>query len=316
MLKKELASAKLLPLKGLPLLGVCGGKATNRKAFIAGVLKKCEALHISCTVFKLQVPVTENVCDQLRVLCQQYDAVLVESQIPVRFHHLWLGDICGGNPGQLFTVGPSELGWDSVIEKIVNWLRRQWLATPVWGCVLVGGKSRRMGRAKHLICHQGKTWVERTVEVLQQQVEKVVISGAGELPDSLGEMDRIADIEGLAGPIAGILAALRYQPEVSWLVVACDLPEMNEQALQWLLSHRNIGRHAILADLEGNGRVEPLLAYYDYRCRKAVENIIAAGSLRINRLQGVPGVFTDQPPERLRKCWRNINTPRDLERHR
>nr|WP_269755867.1 molybdenum cofactor guanylyltransferase [Desulfogranum marinum] len=181
---------------------------------------------------------------------------------------------------------------------------------------MVGGKSRRMGRAKHLIRHQGKTWLERTVEVLQNQTKKVVVSGAGELPDSLAELDQIADVEGLAGPIAGILAALRYQPEVSWLIVACDLPEMNEQALQWLLSRRRIGRHAVLADLEGNGRVEPLLAYYDYRCRKAVEDIVAAGSLRINRLQGVPGVFIDQPPASLRRCWRNINTPSDLARHR
>lgn len=316
MLEKSLIPVKLQPLRTLPLLGVCGGEAAHREAFITGVQERCQTLQISCAVFKLQGSVTEKVNDHLHILCQQYDAVLVESQFPVTFNHLWLGDIGGGNPGRVFTVGPEGLRCDGVIEKVVNWLSRRWLDVPVWGCVLVGGKSRRMGRAKHLICDQGKTWVERTVEVLQHQVEEVVISGAGELPDSLAELDRVPDIEGLAGPIAGILAALRYKPEVSWLIVACDLPEMNEQALQWLLSCRKIGRHAILADLEGNGKVEPLLAYYDYRCRKAVEDIVAAGSLRINRLQGVPGVFTDQPPELLRRCWRNINTPRDLARHR
>lgn len=316
MLGKNQVSVKLQSLATLPLLGVCGGAAGQRGAFIAGVLEKCETLHISCAVFQLQVLVTQKVSDQLHALSQQHDAVLVESKLPVTFNHLWLGDTDGANSGQLFTVGQGDLYSGGVIEKVVNWLSRRWLDAPIWGCVLVGGKSRRMGRAKHLIRHLGKTWVERTVEVLQHQVENVVISGAGQLPDSLVEMDRVADIEGLAGPIAGILAALRYQPEVSWLVVACDLPEMNEQALQWLLSRRQIGRQAILADLENNGRVEPLLAYYDYRCRKAVEAIVAAGSLRINRLQWVPGVFTDQPPESLRSCWRNINTPRDFERHR
>lgn len=316
MREKEVAPARLLPLEALPLLGVCGGEGGHRAAFIAGVVEKCDALHLSCAVFKLQAPLSEKVYDQLHVLCQQYDAVLVDSEFPVSFHNLWLSDTERGNAGQLFTFDQSDLASGGATEKVVEWLSRRWLEAPVWGCVLVGGKSRRMGRAKHLLPHKGKTWVERTVEVLQHQTEQVVISGAGELPDSLGELDRIADIEGLAGPIAGILAALRYQPEVSWLVVACDLPEMNEQALQWLLSHRKIGRHAVLADLEGNGRVEPLLAYYDYRCRRAVEDIVAAGSLRINRLQGAPGVFTDQPPESLHRCWRNINTPRELERHR
>ncbi|WP_319549657.1 molybdenum cofactor guanylyltransferase [Desulfogranum marinum] len=316
MREKEPAPTGLLPLEALPLLGICGGETAHRRAFIAGVTAKCEALHLSCAVFKLQAPVTKKVCDQLHVLCRQYDAVLVESELPVLFHHLWLNDTDRGNTGQLFTFDHRELANGSVTDKVVEWLGRRWLDAPVWGCVLVGGKSRRMGRAKHLIRHQGKTWLERTVEVLQHQTEKVIVSGAGELPDSLAELDQIADVEGLAGPIAGILAALRYKPEVSWLIVACDLPEMNEQALQWLLSRRRIGRHAVLADLEGNGRVEPLLAYYDYRCRKAVEDIVAAGSLRINRLQGVPGVFIDQPPASLRRCWRNINTPSDLARHR
>ena len=316
MLEKSLVSVKLQPLKALPLLGVCGGDAAHRVAFIAGVQAKCETLQITCGIFKLQESVTEDVNAQLHLLCQQYDAVLVESQFPVSFNHVWLSDAGDSNLGQLFTFGQGDFASSNATEMVVDWLSRRWLDAPVWGCVLVGGKSRRMGRAKHLICDQGKTWVERTVEVLQYQVEKVVVSGVGELPDSLHELDRVADIEGLAGPIAGILAALRYQPEVSWLVVACDLPEMNEQALQWLLRRRKIGRHAILADLKGDGKVEPLLAYYDHRCRGAVESIVEAGSFRINRLKGVPGVFTDQPPESLRRCWRNINTPRDLERHR
>ena len=35
---------------------------------------------------------------------------------------------------------------------------------PVWGCVLIGGRSRRMGRPKHLIEAGGCSWLERTVQ--------------------------------------------------------------------------------------------------------------------------------------------------------
>lgn len=183
---------------------------------------------------------------------------------------------------------------------------------PVWGCVLIGGKSRRMGQPKHLLEEQGGTWVERTVTVLQTRVEQVVIAGQGRLPASLAGMRRVADAGGLQGPLAGILAAFRRYPEVSWLVAACDLPDMETAALQWLLDHRRPGVLAVLPTLDDDGRVEPLLAYYDQSCRTALEEMAADGRLRLQCLRDFRGVLTPQPPVRLRRCWCNVNTPQDL----
>ncbi|ADW18912.1 Glutamate dehydrogenase (NADP(+)) [Desulfobulbus propionicus DSM 2032] len=184
--------------------------------------------------------------------------------------------------------------------------------TPVWGCVLIGGKSSRMGTPKHLLETAGRTWIERTVAVLRGRVEQVVIAGAGALPAALAEMIRVDDVPGLAGPLAGILAAFRAFPDVSWLVVACDLPDMGEEALQWLLDCRQPGVVAVMPDLAGNGRVEPLLAYYDQSCRPLLEAMAASNQRRINQLRSAPGVATPRPPEHLRPSWRNVNTPRDL----
>jgi molybdopterin-guanine dinucleotide biosynthesis protein A len=178
--------------------------------------------------------------------------------------------------------------------------------------MLIGGKSRRMGVPKHLLVQEGLTWAERTVHLLGQLVQQVIVAGAGVLPPSLLSLPRVADVEGLAGPLAGILAALRAYPEVSWLVVACDQPDMHQEALQWLLACREPGVLAVMPDVAGNGRVEPLLAYYDRSIRPILEEMATSGHLRMNRLQSLPGVKTPRPPLPLRTAWRNINTPVDL----
>jgi molybdopterin-guanine dinucleotide biosynthesis protein A len=189
-------------------------------------------------------------------------------------------------------------------------------ASPVWGCVLIGGRSRRMGsRPKHLIRQEGCSWAERTVAVLLQTVEQVVIAGQGVLPTSLTALPRVADIAGLGGPLAGILAAFRAYPGVSWLVTACDQPDIEEEALRWLLACRQAGILAVMPDLHNDGRIEPLLAYYDQQCGHLLEEMAASGQRRMSSLRHATCVITPQPPEIIRPCWRNINTPEDLAAH-
>jgi len=187
---------------------------------------------------------------------------------------------------------------------------------PVWGCVLIGGRSRRMGsRPKHLIHQGGYSWAERTVGVLLHAVEQVVIAGQGVLPSSLAALPRVADIAGLGGPLAGILAVFRAYPGVSWLVTACDQPDIEEEALRWLLACRQPGILAVLPDLNNDGRIEPLLAYYDQHCCHLLEEMATSGQRRMSSLRHAAGVITPQPPTNIRPCWRNINTPEDLAAH-
>lgn len=182
----------------------------------------------------------------------------------------------------------------------------------VWGCILIGGQSSRMGTPKHLILQNGTTWIERAVLLLQQMLGQVIIAGAGALPPSLQAIPRVIDVPNLGGPLAGILAALRAYPQVSWLVAACDQPDMGLEAFQWLLDCRQPGVLAVLPDIAGTGRVEPLLAYYDRAILPVLEEMAADGHWRLNRLQSIPGVITPTPPSHLHNSWHNINTPDDL----
>jgi len=187
-------------------------------------------------------------------------------------------------------------------------------ATPVWGCVLIGGRSSRMGKPKHLLKDQsGGTWLERTVRLLRPFVTDVVLSGKGEVPESLDNLICLPDIPGVAGPLSGILAAMRWQPAVSWLLVACDMPDITEDAVRWLLERRRPDIWGTLPRLQEGGPVEPLLAHYDFRCAPLFEDLLRTGCLRIGMVAANANVETPVVPEHIRPSWRNVNTVEDLQ---
>jgi len=186
-------------------------------------------------------------------------------------------------------------------------------ATPVWGCVLIGGRSSRMGRPKHLLKDRnGITWLERTVRLLRPFVADVVLSGKGEVPKSMNGLIRLSDVPDVAGPLSGILAAMHWRPAVSWLLVACDMPDISEDAVRWLLARRRPGVWGTVPRLQEGGSVEPLLAHYDCRCLPLFEDLVRTGCLRIGMVAVNANIETPVVPEHIRMSWRNVNTVEDL----
>lgn len=183
---------------------------------------------------------------------------------------------------------------------------------PVWGCVLIGGESRRMGKPKHLMKRDGVTWLELIVAKLKQRTEKVVISGKGSIPNSLGDIPVVEDVFEVKGPLSGILSIMREYPGVSWLVAACDMPDIDLAALDWLMEQRTKITTAILPDLDGRGLVEPFLAYYDHKSLDLIEKMIVTGSTRPGDLVGRQGVLAPRVPTHLHSSWKNINSPEDI----
>lgn len=184
---------------------------------------------------------------------------------------------------------------------------------PVWACLLIGGKSSRMGRPKHLLPDlTGQTWLERSVDILSRQVDGMVISGQGEIPENLGHLVRLEDVEGGMGPLAGVLSAFRWLPDVSWVVLACDMPLVSEEALRWLLSGRRPGRWGKIPRLAGNSRVEPLFARYDRQCGPVFERMHRQGDFRISGIGKWQGIEIAQPPPAVQRAWQNINTPEEF----
>ncbi|HUU10552.1 MAG TPA: molybdopterin-guanine dinucleotide biosynthesis protein B [Phycisphaerae bacterium] len=254
---------------------------------------------------------------RLADLARQYDVVLVEGRRPAACDKVWLlGEGETAPPpdaGRVLAVLARGDGRARAARGVLDgWLARQWLEMPVYACVLIGGKSSRMGRPKHLIESGGRTWLERTVGLLGTVAARVVIAGDGCVPESLSAVARLADAPEAEGPMAGVLAAMRWAPDASWLVAACDLPNLSAEALGWLLATRAPGVWATLPRLPGAAGVEPLLAHYDPRARGLIERLPGEGNFRLSALARHPKVISPTPPANLAPAWTNANTPADL----
>jgi len=246
------------------------------------------------------------------------DLVLVEGHKDTPLPKVWLDGSGGPDRPQGLASATATLSWGpgrpqrllAIVEELLD---RAWAARPVLGGLLVGGGSTRMGRPKQLLRHGGRSFAAIAQAALAPNVDRVAILGAGPLPKDVDAPLRLPDPPGVAGPMAGLLAALRWAPGTAWAVTACDLPLAAPRAVAWLLSHRRPGVRAVLP-VGPTGRVEPLLALYEPHVREAVEELAATGRLAPRHLRNLPGVASPAVPEELAPAWRNVNTPADLER--
>jgi molybdopterin-guanine dinucleotide biosynthesis protein A len=176
--------------------------------------------------------------------------------------------------------------------------------------ILIGGRSARMGRAKHLLEVAGRTLLDRVAAALAPVAGRPVLLGAGPLPPGWADAVCLPDAPDAAGPAAGLLAAMRWAPAAAWLLASCDLPAITTDAVAWLLAERRPERWVVFPSLDGV-YPEPMLALYEPRSRVLLEEAVAAGrgpsSLASHSAAALVTV-----PSALRASWRDADNPGDL----
>ena len=180
------------------------------------------------------------------------------------------------------------------------------------GLVLAGGRSTRMQRDKAAIEYRpGETQLDAAVRLLTPRVSKVYVSVRSEqAADAVrARHPQIVDRGRVAGPIAGIEAALAAHPDHAWLVLACDLPFLDAATLDALLAGRDPARVATAFKSSHDGLPEPLCAIYEPGAGAAIEAFIA-GERNCPRkfLIGADVRLLDLPNAR---ALDNVNTPAD-----
>ncbi len=150
----------------------------------------------------------------------------------------------------------------------------------VAGLVLAGGRSRRMGRDKALLRHDdGSTQLARAVRLLERHVERVYISTRADQADEpeRQQFEQITDRYSDIGPVAGILSALETDPEAHWLVLACDLPNVDDATVRTLLENRSLQHPFTAYRSVRDGLPEPLCALYAPAARDIIRRFIDEG---------------------------------------
>lgn len=243
-----------------------------------------------------------------------HDLVIVEGFKQSPLQKVWLLAEGQGPPVERQNIvgvldrNIDRAGW--LLDYIDEWLPTQWMQPKVFGAILIGGKSTRMGQPKHLIEVNGEAWLEYTIEQLKSVVDEVVIVGTGDIPAHISAV-RLPDVQDLSGPLSGILAAMRWAPNAGWLVCACDLPQVSSDALRWLLNNRGPGVWGVVPRFVSES-VEPLLAYYDWRAGRLFESIAAEGGHAPHLISRHSSVVTPRPPADLASAWTNVNSPDEM----
>ncbi len=182
------------------------------------------------------------------------------------------------------------------------------------GLVLAGGISRRMGSDKASLRQaDGEPQLQRAVRCLERHIDDVYVSTRqAQSNDPLRqEFSQIMDTYDDMGPVAGILSALDTDPTATWLVVACDLPNLDDSTISYLLDHAS-PEHAFTAYRSVHDELpEPLCAIYTPASRAIIKGFVADG-IKCPRkmLINAPTLLLSQPSP---GALHNVNTPDDLE---
>ncbi len=121
-----------------------------------------------------------------------------------------------------------------------------------------------MGRDKALLERNGRSQLARTMALLGARVERAFVSTRAEQRDEPERsrfeqiVDRYVDI----GPLAGILSAMDAHPAADWLVVACDLPNIDDATLDHLIAERDPAKPFTAFTSSRDELPEPLCAIY------------------------------------------------------
>ena len=186
--------------------------------------------------------------------------------------------------------------------------------------VLAGGRSSRLGHNKAQVNIGDKSLFQRVLDGISfLEGEIIVVTSGKEDFSSLSYYPRhriVTDIYPSRGPLVGIFSGLQVSKSRYNIVVACDMPVLN----QALLSHmiQLAGGFDVVIPRSGD-MVEPLHTVCSKSCLVPMERMIKQGNLSVRELFPVVKVryieaeeINRFDPEHL--SFFNINTKADLKR--
>lgn len=185
---------------------------------------------------------------------------------------------------------------------------------PLYGLVLAGGKSVRMGFDKSSIKWHGVEQRYYMADLLSNVCEDIFISCRPEQQSKIEKYKTIADNFEGAGPLIGILSAFKANPNVAWLVTACDLPLLDLQTLQYLIQNRDTACIATTFKSPFDSLPEPLITIWEPSSYERLQTHITDGYTcpRKALLRNEANVKILIPP--YPDALMNANTPDDAEK--
>jgi molybdenum cofactor guanylyltransferase len=187
------------------------------------------------------------------------------------------------------------------------------------GIILAGGRSLRLGHDKVLEKIGNKSLLERVVSHIDSFSKNIIIVTAHERTFAplakYPKVKTVSDIFPGQGSLGGIYTGLVESRSFYNLVVAADMPFLNEPLLRYMIERAD-GYDFVLPRVDG--LFEPLHAIYSRNCIAPIKSILEQGKKVIIELFNyvkVRYIETEEverfDPKHL--SFFNINTREDLE---
>ena len=131
--------------------------------------------------------------------------------------------------------------------------------------ILVGGEARRAdGKEKYFFMYEGRTFIERLIDTLEQVVDEIILVAKD--PEQckrfshLGGIRCITDIRQGIGPIGGLHAGVMAAHGDTLFVSACDMPCIDAGVVRYLFEA--LGNADAVVPSWNFDMIEPLHAVY------------------------------------------------------
>lgn len=153
------------------------------------------------------------------------------------------------------------------------------------GIILAGGGSTRFSGEKAFALYNGQSFYQHLLTSLSPAVERCIIVSRPDLKERfITEHAQATIIEDVAeyagrGPLAGIVSAMKHCPDKNYIVVAVDMPSVNEDAVKKLIQFQDPTFQATVPIVEE--RMQPLFALYRSDCLPVLEKQLKAGNYRM-----------------------------------
>lgn len=179
----------------------------------------------------------------------------------------------------------------------------------LYGLVLAGGQSLRMGKDKSMLDYHGMPQRDYVFQLLNNFCEKVYTS-VGKNPNASSSTNTIEDAFEIKGPLNAMLSAFKQESNVAWLTVPVDMPYIDADTIQYLIEHRNINRVATcFYDADGQFP-EPLLTIWEPKADGLLRDYYNQGKISPREFLMSTDIQLLNIPDK--KALTNVNTPEDF----
>ena len=189
------------------------------------------------------------------------------------------------------------------------------------GIVLCGGQSSRMGSDKGLLEFNEKTWVRTATDKIDKLLLPFVISvnknQHKEYSSFFSSRQLVADNDSLKlkGPLCGLLSVHIKFPGEDLLVLACDMPLIEPELLQELLSQYDQHASYDAFIYTNDSEPEPLCGVYKAKGLATIYNLYISNQLQKHSMKYMLehiSTFTIDLPGHKKNCFRNFNSHSEI----